>query len=465
MARESGHQRVVVVGSGFGGLFATRSLRRAPVDITLIDRTTQHLFQPLLYQVATGILSEGEIAPSTRNILKKQRNARVHLGEVTDIDLAARTVTSTAAGGTTVTGYDQLIVAAGSVTAYFGNDHFAPHAPGLKTLDDALRLRGRIFGAFEMAEIESDPVARAAWMTFVVVGAGPTGVEMAGQIAELAHRALKGNFDAIDPRDARIVLIDAAPAPLGTFGHKLSAKAAKQIADLGIELWLNTAIVDVDSGGVVVKDKQGTETRIDAKVAMWSAGVGTSPLAAQLAAQTGQQVDRRGRIPVQPDLTLPGHPEVHVVGDMGTLDDLPGVAQVAIQGGKYAADHIARRIAGKAPRGPFRYKDKGSMATVARFRAIAEVGPIRTAGFIAWCLWLVVHLLYLVGFKNRVTTLFHWAVSFVGSGRSERFGTTPTWPGDDGPAAADPTPDEDQSMAASASASGSSTEGSSGVRR
>lgn len=434
MVRSSGRRdrtRVVVIGSGFGGLFAVRALAKAPVDITLIDRTTLHLFQPLLYQVATGILSEGEIAPSTRNILKSQRNARVQLGEVTAIDLDARTVTAMSASGATVTPYDQLIVAAGSVTSYFGNDHFAPFAPGLKTLDDALKLRGRIFGAFEMAEVETDPVQREAWMTFVVVGAGPTGVELAGQIAELAHRALRGNFTAIDPRDAKIVLIDAAPAPLGTFGHKLSAKAAKQIGDLGIELWLNTSIVDVDSRGVVVKDKQGVESRINAKVAMWSAGVGTSPLATMLADQTGQEVDRRGRVPVEPDLTLAGYPEVHVVGDMATLDDLPGVAQVAIQGGRYSAEQISRQLAGRAPKGPFTYRDKGSLATVARFRAVAEVGPIRTAGFIAWCLWLVVHLLYLVGFKNRVTTLFHWAVSFVGSGRSERSGTVPDWPTDD----------------------------------
>ncbi|MCU1689242.1 MAG: FAD-dependent pyridine nucleotide-disulfide oxidoreductase [Pseudonocardiales bacterium] len=433
MARGSARQgrpRVVVIGSGFGGLFATRALAKTRVDITLIDRTTQHLFQPLLYQVATGILSEGEIAPSTRNILKKQRNTRVQLGEVTGIDLAARTVTAVSSSGTTVTEYDELIVAAGSVTSYFGNDHFAPFAPGLKTIDDALELRGRIFGAFEMAEVETDPVERDAWMTFVVVGAGPTGVEMAGQIAELAHRSLRGNFDAIDPKDARIILIDAAPAPLGTFGHKLSAKAAKQIGDLGVELWLNTSIADVDSRGVVVRDKQGVETRIDAKVAMWSAGVGTTPLAKMLAEQIGQEVDRRGRVAVEPDLTLAGHPEVHVVGDMGTRDNLPGVAQVAIQGGRYSADQISRKLSGKAPNAPFKYKDKGSLATVARFRAVAEVGPIRTAGFIAWCLWLGVHLLYLVGFKNRVTTLFHWAVSFVGSTRSERAATLPVWPTD-----------------------------------
>jgi NADH dehydrogenase len=426
----AGRPHVVVVGSGFGGLFATRALAKEPVDITLVDRTTQHVFQPLLYQVATGILSEGEIAPPTRNILKRQRNVKVQLGEVTRIDLAAREVHTSAASGDGVLRYDELIVAAGSVTSYFGNDHFAPYAPGLKTIDDALELRGRIFGAFEMAEVEPDPVQRAAWMTFVIVGAGPTGVEMAGQIAELAHRALRDNFHTIDPTQTRIVLIDAAPAPLGTFGHKLSAKAAKQISDLGIELWLNTLIVDVDATGVVVKDRHGNESRIEAKVAMWSAGVGTSPLAKQLADQIGEDVDRRGRVPVEPDLTLRGHPEVHVVGDMATRDNLPGVAQVAIQGGRYSAEQISRKLTGRAPLGPFKYRDKGSLATVARFRAVAEVGPIRTAGFVAWCLWLVVHLLYLVGFKNRLTTLFHWAVSFVGSSRSERAGGVPTWPGD-----------------------------------
>jgi NADH dehydrogenase len=432
-ARPFGARRpkVVVIGSGFGGLFATRALKGAEVDITLIDRTPQHLFQPLLYQVATGILSEGEIAPPTRSILRKQRNASVMLGDVTAIDLEARTITAAALGGATIVDYDELIVAAGSITSYFGNDRFAEHAPGLKTLNDALELRGRIFGAFEMAEIETDPDLRAQWLTFVIVGAGPTGVEMAGQIAELAHRALVGQFRSIDTRDARIVLLDAASAPLGTFGHKLSAKAAAQLKHLGVELWLDTSIADVDSTGVEVTDKQGTRTRIPTRCAVWSAGVGTSPLANILAEQTGSPVNRRGQVSVLPDLTLPGHPEVHVVGDMAALDNLPGVAQVAIQGGRYSAEQILRRLRGETPLRGFHYKDKGSLATISRFNAVADVGPLHIGGFIAWVLWLIVHLLYLVGFKNRLTTVFHWLVSFIGSSRSERTGGMPTWPKDE----------------------------------
>jgi NADH dehydrogenase len=419
--------RVVVIGSGFGGLFATRELAKANVDLTMIDRTPYHLFQPLLYQVATGILSEGEIAPPIRSILRHQRNASALLAEVTAIDLANRTVTADAAGGETIVSYDELVVAAGSITHYFGNEAFATHSRGLKTLDDALEQRGRIFGAFEMAEAEADPAARDAWMTFVVIGAGPTGVEMAGQIAELSQRALKDNYRNIDPAKARIVLIDMASAPLGTFGHKLSDKAAKQLKRLGVQLWLDTSVADMDDSSVLLRDKQGRETRVPTHCIIWSAGVGTSELAAMLAKQVGATLNRRGQVPVLPDLTLPGHPEVHVVGDMAALDDLPGVAQVAIQGGKYAAEAIKRRLRGAAPQAKFHYHDKGSLATVSRFSAVADVGPIQMGGFVAWVLWLIVHLMYLVGFKNRLTTLFHWFVSFVGSSRSERTGAAPDW--------------------------------------
>jgi NADH dehydrogenase len=415
--------RVVIIGSGFGGLFATRALRRAAVEVTLIDRTAQHLFQPLLYQVATGILSEGEIAPSTRNILRRQKNARTILGEVTAIDLTERTVTSTAVGVDITIPYDSLIVSAGSATSYFGHDDFIDHAPGLKSIDDALALRGRIFGAFELAEIEPDPVIRQEWLTFVVVGAGATGVEMAGQIAELAHRSLRGDFRCIDTRQARIILVDGADAPLATFGTRLSARAADQLKRLGVDLWLGNMVVDVDDTGIEVVDNAGHRVRIPSRTKVWSAGVTASPLARTLAAQTGVQLVRGGRIPVQPDLTLPGHPEVFVVGDMIALDDLPGVAQVAIQGGKFAAEQIKRRLLRKNTNRRFDYFDKGSMATISRFHAVASVGPIQVGGFLAWVMWLVVHLVYLVGFKNRLTTLFHWAVSFIGSGRSERTGS------------------------------------------
>ena len=412
--------RVVVIGSGFGGLFATRALRRTSAEVTLVAKTTHHLFQPLLYQVATGILAAGEIAPATRHILRDQRNARVLLGEVTSIDLEARTVTSVTPSGTTTTPYDSLIVAAGAAPSYFGNDRFAEHAPGMKTIDDALEMRGRIFEAFELAELEPDPTLVQRWLTFVVVGAGATGVEMAGQIAELAHRTLKGNFRNIDPSRSRIVLLDAAPSVLGSFGERLSGKATRELEDIGVEVQLGLKVVDVDATGIDVVDGAGKHQRIESVCKMWAAGVSASPLGAQLAAASGAKVDRTGRVEVNPDCTLPGHPDVFVVGDLMALDGLPGVAQVAIQSAEHAADQIARRIRGDDVGLPFRYKDKGSMATVSRFHAVASVGRLRLAGFPAWVMWLVVHLLYLVGFKNRLTTVLHWTHSFVGRGRAER---------------------------------------------
>jgi len=414
---------VVIVGSGFGGLFAAHALAKAPVDVTLIGKTTHHLFQPLLYQVATGILSEGEIAPPTREVLRRQTNARVVLGEVTDIDLAARTVTSTILGRTTIHPYDELIVAAGAGQSYFGNDQFAEFAPGMKSIDDALELRGRIFGAFELAELTDDPVERDRLMTFVVVGAGPTGVEMAGQIAELAHRTLRRDFRRIDPTTARIVLLDAAPAVLPSFGEKLGVRARRQLNEIGVEVQLGAMVTDVDADGIEIKDADGQVRRITAATKIWAAGVQASPLGRTLGEQSGAAVDRAGRVAVQPDLTLPGHPEVHVIGDMMSLDKLPGVAQVAIQGGRYAAEAIKRRTDGRPPQGPFRYFDKGSMATISRFHAVADIGKLKFEGFLAWMIWLVVHLFYIVGFKSRVTTVLHWAISFLGRGRSQRVAT------------------------------------------
>ncbi len=419
----SGHRhQVVVIGSGFGGLFGTRRLRKADVDVTVVARTTHHLFQPLLYQVATGILSEGEIAPATREVLRRQKNAYVALGEVTRIDLAARTVTSENALGERVLTYDSLIVSAGSTQSYFGNDQFAEYAPGLKSIDDALELRGRIFGAFELAEMSDDPAQVDGLLTFAVVGAGPTGVEMAGQIAELARRALPGDFRRIDPRTARVVLVDAADAVLGSFGGTLSGKAAARLKSLGIEVQLGAAVVDVDATGLTVQDPDGTRRRIRAATKIWAAGVAASPLGRQLGEQSGPEVDRAGRVRVLPDLTLPGHPEVFVVGDMAALG-LPGVAQVAIQGARYAADRITDRLRGRPPAAPFIYHDKGNMATISRFSAVAEIGPVRVAGFPAWLMWLAVHLVYIVGFKNRITTVLHWVVSFLGNGRAERTAT------------------------------------------
>ena len=419
-----GRPRVVVIGSGFGGLFAAQALRKAPVDITLVAKTAHHLFQPLLYQVATGILSEGEIAPATREILRRQQNARVVLGEVTDIDLAARTVTSTVLGRTSVHPYDELIVAAGAGQSYFGNDQFAEFAPGMKSIDDALELRGRIFGAFELAELAESQDEVDRLLTFVIVGAGPTGVEMAGQIAELAHRTLRRDFRHIDPTTARVVLLDAAPAVLPSFGEKLGDRARRQLNQNGVEVQLGAMVTDVDANGIEIKDTSSGEVRrINAATKIWAAGVQASGLGRILGEQSGAEVDRAGRISVQPDLTLPGHPEVHVVGDMMALDKLPGVAQVAIQGGRYAADQIKRGLDGKEPRGPFEYHDKGSMATISRFHAVADVGRLKFEGFFAWVMWLVVHLFYIVGFKSRLTTVLHWLVSFLGRGRAERVAT------------------------------------------
>jgi NADH:ubiquinone reductase (H+-translocating) len=418
--RGSGRHRVVVIGSGFGGLWATEALAKAPVAVIMISGTSHHLFQPLLYQVATGVLSEGEVAPATREVLKKQKNATVLLGRVTEIDLAAKKVTSVSPLGTTVTPYDSLIVAAGAGQSYFGNDQFSEFAPGMKSIDDALELRGRIFGSFELAELCDDPAEREEWLTFVVVGAGPTGVEMAGQISELAHRTLRRDFRRIDTTKAKIILLDAAPAVLGMFGDKLSGAARKQLEEIGVDVVLNAKVVGVDNTGVDIVDADGNQRRIRSRCKVWAAGVSASPLGKQLAEQSGAELDRAGRVQVNDDLTLPGHPEVFVVGDMMALRNLPGVAQVAMQGGKYAARQIIRRLRGEPPGEPFKYFDKGSMATISRFHAVASVGKIRLAGFFAWLMWLGVHVMYLVGFKNRFTTMLHWAVSFIFRGRSQR---------------------------------------------
>ncbi len=416
----SNRHRVVVVGSGFGGLFATKELKGADVDVTMIAKTSHHLFQPLLYQVATGILSEGEIAPPTREILAGQKNAAVILGEVTGIDLEARTVTSHVLNRVMVTPYDSLIVAAGAGQSYFGNDQFAEFAPGMKSIDDALELRGRIFGAFELAEISDDEEEIQRLLTFVVVGAGPTGVEMAGQIAELAHRTLRHDFRRINTRNARVILLDAAPQVLPPFGAKLGEWSKEALEKLGVEVQLGAMVVDVDEWGIDVQEKDGTRRRIEASTKVWAAGVQASELGKLLGQQSGAPVDRAGRISVNPDLTLPGHPEVFVVGDMMSLDHLPGVAQVAIQGAKYAAKTITGRLHGEEGTKPFHYFDKGSMATISRFSAVALVGKVRLTGFTAWVMWLAVHLVYLTGFKNRLGALGHWSVSFLGRGRSER---------------------------------------------
>ncbi|MFV8051708.1 NAD(P)/FAD-dependent oxidoreductase [Mycobacterium sp. 48b] len=420
-ATASDRHKVVIIGSGFGGLTAAKTLKRADVDVKLIARTTHHLFQPLLYQVATGIISEGEIAPATRVILRKQKNAQVLLGDVTHIDLENQTVDSVLLGHTYSTPYDSLIIAAGAGQSYFGNDHFAEFAPGMKSIDDALELRGRILGAFEQAERSSDPVRRAKLLTFTVVGAGPTGVEMAGQIAELADQTLRGSFRHIDPTEARVILLDAAPAVLPPMGPKLGKRAQERLEKMGVEVQLGAMVTDVDRNGLTVKDADGTLRRIESACKVWSAGVSASPLGKDLAEQSGVELDRAGRVKVEPDLTIPGHPNVFVVGDMAAVDGVPGVAQGAIQGGRYAAKLIKREVAGTSPkiRSPFEYFDKGSMATVSRFSAVAKVGPIEFSGFFAWVCWLVLHLVYIVGFKSRLVTVLSWGVTFLSTKRGQ----------------------------------------------
>jgi NADH dehydrogenase len=420
--------RVVIIGSGFGGLNAAKAFKRADVDVTLISKTTTHLFQPLLYQVATGILSEGEIAPATRLILQRYKNVRVLLGEVYDIDMKANSVTSKLMGMQTVTPYDSLIVAAGAQQSYFGNDQFATYAPGMKTIDDALELRGRILGAFEAAEVTADPAERARRLTFVVVGAGPTGVEVAGQIKELAHRTLKDAFRTIEPRDCRVILLDAAPAVLPPMGEKLGLKAKQRLEKMGVEVQLNAMVDDVDYMGLTVKEKDGTTRRIECACKVWAAGVQASALGKIIADQSdGTEVDRAGRVVVEPDLTVKGHPNVFVVGDLMSVPDVPGMAQGAIQGAHYAATLIKHMVKGTddpATRKPFSYFDKGSMATISRFSAVAQVGKLEFGGFIAWLAWLGLHLLYLVGFKNRFTTVIAWFITFLGDGRSQMAITT-----------------------------------------
>jgi NADH dehydrogenase len=418
---ETARHRVVVVGGGFGGLPAVRSFRHRPVDVTLIDRRNHHLFQPLLYQVATGMLSPGQIAPPLRHVVRKNRNVRVELAEVTGFDLDRRIVhaTSPAHLHELEIPYDSLIVAGGVTQSYFGHDELARYAPGMKTIDDALELRRRIFGAFEMAEVAPEATERERWLTVVIVGAGPTGVELAGQVRELAVRCLKGEFRNFDPASVRVLLLDGGKQPLATFGDRLSDKAAKELGRVGVELRMGARVVGVDVFGVDVVDADGATSRIDAFTTLWAAGVQASPLAGELAKASGATVDRAGRIEVLPDLSLPGHPEVFAIGDMAAVNNLPGVAEVAMQGGLHAANTIARRLDGKDAV-PFKYRDMGSVATIGRFRAIASVGKFRFSGFAGWLIWFFVHLAFLTGFGRRLTTMMRWLRSMIGRGRAER---------------------------------------------
>ncbi len=429
MSASADTHRVVVIGGGFGGLQAAVKLRHAPVEVTLIDRRNFHLFQPLSYQVATGALSPGEIAYPLRAIFKRHSNVHVLLAEVAEFDLDAREVHLRSVGEVPApesVSYDTLIVAAGSAYSYFGHDEWSEYAAEVKSLESALTVRSRILSAFEAAEAEPDPERRAAWLTFAVVGAGPTGVEMAGQIAELARDTLRYDFDVADPRNGRILLIEVADRVLTSFPPRLSAKAKRSLERLGVTPLLGSTVVGVDAESVSIDDGAGSTRRIPTRTVVWAAGVTASKLGARLAQLSGSEVDRAGRIAVEADLTLPGHPEVFVLGDMvrvrspdGSLVTYPGVAPVAMQEGRYAAKVVRARLeSSDSP--PFHYHDKGNLATIGRGAAVADVGPLKLSGFLAWLTWLVVHLWYLVGFENRIIVFTRWGFSFVTHGRGAR---------------------------------------------
>jgi NADH dehydrogenase len=416
---------VAIVGGGFGGLYAARHLKKAPVRVTLVDRRNFHLFQPLLYQVATGALSPANIAAPLRAVLHRQKNTTVLLAEVTDINVANRRLIFS--DGTL--DYDSLIVSAGARHHYFGHDEWEKLAPGLKTLEDATDIRRRVLVAFEAAEREPDPERRRAWLTFVVVGGGPTGLELAGNVGELARYTLRYNFRSINPADARILLVEGTDRILPPYPPVLSAKAARQAERLGVTVRTGAIVTDIQPEVVTLKTGAGTE-QVAAQTVLWAAGVDASPLAQCLAKATGAGLDRCGRIMVGPDQSLPGHPEIFAIGDMAHCVDaagkpLPGVAPVAMQQGRYVADLIVRRLTGKAAPGPFRYNDRGSMATIGRSAAVADLGWVRLSGFLAWMAWLFIHLMYLIAFQNRALVLFQWGWNYLTRNRSARLITGP----------------------------------------
>jgi len=411
--------RVVIVGGGFGGLYAARSLKREAVDITVIDRRNFHLFQPLLYQVATGALSPGEIASPLRYVLNRQKNTRVLLGEVTDIDIEHREVVLSDQSRVP---YDTVIFATGSTHSYFGHPEWAPLAPGLKSIEDATEIRSRILVAFERAEKEMDAEARKAELTFVIVGGGPTGVELAGAIGEISRDTLKKDFRSINPAEARIFLIEGEPRLLPPFAPKLSAAAEKALIRLGVQTRTGARVTGIDENGVTVKSGDST-SRIPAKTVLWAAGVQASPLGKVLADHLNLKLDRAGRVPVEPDLSLAGHPEILVIGDLAAFlqggKQLPGVAPNAIQQGHYAAQLIGHRLRNEQTK-PFHYFDKGSLATIGRNQAVAEIRQLKFSGVLAWLAWLFVHLLYIVEFENRLLIVLQWAYDYFTYNRGAR---------------------------------------------
>lgn len=426
---DPGHtERVVVIGGGFGGLQVVKRLRHEPVSVTLVDCRNYHLFQPLTYQVATGALSPGDVTYPLRSLFGSDSHVRVALADVTGFDLEARQVLLAADPrneSPSTLEYDTLIVAGGSSYSYFGHDEWREVAGEVKSLESALSVRSRVLGAFERAELATARADRDAETTFVVVGGGPTGVEIAGQLGELARDTLERYFKHIDPGEARIMLVETADRILTAFPESLSTKATRSLQKIGVATIVRRTVVDIDRDGVALQAPDGTTERIPARTVIWAAGVRASGLAAKLGEQAHAEVDKAGRVTVEPDLTLPGHPEVIALGDMVRVSDrdggvlaLPGLAPVAIQQGAYAARLISHRLSG-TPTHPFRYVDKGNLATVGRGSAVAEIGFIRLSGLPAWIIWLVVHIWYLIGYQNRLVVLLRWSISFFTNGRAQ----------------------------------------------
>lgn len=412
-------KQVVIVGGGFGGLYAAKAMRRLPVRLTVVDRHNYHLFQPLLYQVATGGLSPGDVASPLRGIVGRQKNTWVLQANVTDIDTGLRQVVLTDG----VLPYDVLVVATGVKHSYFGHEEWSEDAPGLKTIDDALEIRRRVFTAFEKAERESDPARRQMWQTFVLVGAGPTGVELAGALGELANRTLRDDFKNIDPTQTRILLVEGGGRVLPTYPTQLSAKAAAAVTRLGVTICTNTLVTRIDGHEVTLKEEAQEET-IMAGTILWAAGVQASPLGRILAEKTGAEMDRSGRVIVQSDLTIPNHPDIFVIGDLAhfahqTEQPLPGVAQVAMQMGYYVAQRLKYNEP-PAQRPPFRYKDKGSLAVIGRNAAVADLGGLKLSGYLAWLIWVFIHIAYLIEFDNKVKVLFEWFQDYLFRKRGAR---------------------------------------------
>ncbi|HAT6581327.1 TPA: NAD(P)/FAD-dependent oxidoreductase [Corynebacterium striatum] len=416
-----GRHHVVVIGAGFGGLNAVQQLKNADVEITLIDKKNHHLFQPMLYQVATGMISAGEIAPSTRQLLRGQDNAHFVNGEVTDINIEDQTVTAELDGFRRTFAYDSLVVAAGAGQSYFGNDHFAEFAPGMKTLDDALELRSRIVSAFEKAEFVDDPVERERLLTFIIVGAGPTGVELTGQIAELANRTLRDQYSNYGTTSAKIYLLDGAPQVLPPFGKRLGRKAQRSLERLGVDVRLNAMVTDVTEDAVTYKNMKNEDVvTLEGATKIWSAGVSASPLGKMVADQAGVEADRAGRVSVNDDLTVGQHDNVYMVGDMISLNRLPGVAQVAIQGGAHVAKLIKAKVDEESTANEheaFEYFDKGSMAVISRFNAVVKMGKTEFDGFPAWVSWMGLHIMYVLGFRNRTTVAVNWIQNMISRDR------------------------------------------------